>query len=196
MGTLTRKFGLGVILLAALAAFGSRGASAQAVGGYGSVKLQWHNIPVVNLTITPNYQSGFGPQGGVGSGSTPAPGGGASLNGGVVDFGNQVVQGYSYLYKYAVKAAVETNDAGGFTLYAEGTTDIQDNTNPGSTIPLNQTLYWLNSNAGKYAIFKRDSISKNDLRLMRRDVHQLRRYDAADYLGCLELRHVDDGTAR
>ena len=139
-----RATGVAIAFLAAFAVFGSHKASAQA---YGSMKLQWKIVPVVNLTITPNYQSGFGPQGGVGSGSTPAPGGGATLNGGVVDFGNQVVQGYAYLYKYAVQAQVQTNDSSGFTLYAEGMTDIADQTNPGSTIPLNQTLYWLPSSS-------------------------------------------------
>ncbi len=113
----------------------------------GSVKLQWKIVPIVNLTVTPNYQSGFGPQGGAGSGSTPAPGGGASLGGGVVDFGNQVVQGYAYLYKYAVKTTVQTNDAAGFTLYAEGTTDVNDLT-AGGTQPLNQLLFWLFSSPG------------------------------------------------
>jgi hypothetical protein len=145
MGKHSRVLGFGFLILAATLVCASREASAQT---YGSVKLNWKVVPIVNLTITPNYQSGFGPQGGVGSGSTPAPGGGASLDGGVIDFGTQVVQGYAYLYKYAVKAAVQTNDSGGFTLYAEGMTDIQDNTNPGSTIPLNQTLYWLPSGTG------------------------------------------------
>lgn len=142
MGKVTRAVALGLLTVAAMLAFGDHKASAQVNG---SVKLQWKIVPIVNLTITPNYQSGFGPQGGSGSGSTPAPGAGASLNGGVVDFGNQVVQGYAYLYKYAVKAAVQTNDDNGFTLYAEGMSDIQDTTNPGSTIPLNQTLFWLPS---------------------------------------------------
>jgi hypothetical protein len=75
----------------------------------------------------------------------------ATYNGGVVDFGNQVVQGYSYLYKYAAQAAVTTNDLSGFTLYAEGASDIQDLT-AGGTIPLNQTLYWLPSSASNSPI--------------------------------------------
>jgi hypothetical protein len=131
---------LWLLFLAAAGAFAGQ-ASAQT---YGSVKLSWKIVPIITLSLTPNYQSGYGPQGGVGSGSTPAPGSGASLDGGVVDFGSEVVQGYSYLYKYALKASVQTNDGGGFTLYAEGASDISDNT-AGGTIPLNQTLYWLDS---------------------------------------------------
>ncbi len=145
MGKLTRILGICLFGLATLVVVSGRDASAQVANSYGSVKLEYKIVPIVNLTITPNYQSGFGPQGGVGSGATPAPGGGAVANGGVVDFGTNVVQGYAYIYRYAVKAAVQTNDGSGFTLYAEGMSDIQDNTNPGSTIPLNQTLYWLPS---------------------------------------------------
>ena len=117
-------------------------ASAAQNGPYGSVKLTWKSVPIVKLTITPNYQSGFGPTGGAGSGSTPSVGAGATLNGGIVDFGTAVVQGFSYLYKYAAQAGVTTNDQSGFTLYAEGTSDINDNT-VGGTVPLNQTLFWL-----------------------------------------------------
>jgi hypothetical protein len=141
MSKLTRILGLGLFVVAVAMAFGGR-ADALNVGDYGSVKLQWKTVPVIKLTITPNYQTGFGPTGGAGSGSTPAPGSGASLNGGIVDFGANVVQGYSYLYKYAVKAGVTTNDMSGFTLYAEGTSDLNDMT-AGGTSPLDQTLYWL-----------------------------------------------------
>ncbi len=122
------------------------GQSARAQVNYGSAKLAWTVTPIITLSLTPNYQAGFGPSGGSGSGSTPAPGSGAVLNGGVIDFGNQVVQGYQYIYKYAVQAGVLTNDGGGFTLYAEGT-DINDTTNA-TTVPINQILYWLVSNPG------------------------------------------------
>ena len=139
-----RLFGLGVFTAAIALAVGGTHASAQAVGDYGSVKLQWHITPLINLSLTPNYTTGFGPKGGTGSGATPSPGPSAVLDGGVVDFGSNVVQGYAYLYKYAVKANVLTNDAAGFTLYAEGASDINNNT-AGGTIPINQVLYWLNS---------------------------------------------------
>lgn len=92
--------------------------------------------------MTPNYQTGYGPQGGAGSGSTPAPGALASLKGGDVDFGSNVVQGYQYLYKYAAQATVVTNDLSGFSVYGEGTSDVNDTT-IGGTVPLGQTLFWL-----------------------------------------------------
>jgi hypothetical protein len=134
----------GLVLLVSAAVIGYAGTvSAQS---YGSTKLQWKVTPTITLALTPNYQTGYGPQGGAGSGSTPAPGGGAALDGGVVDFGNQVVQGYAYLYKYALQASVRTNDANGFTLYAEGSSDIVDGVT-GGTIALNQTLYWLKSSS-------------------------------------------------
>jgi hypothetical protein len=133
------------VFLTALAVICAPGEKVFAQTVYGSTKLQWDVVPIVTLALTPNYQSGYGPTGGVGSGSTPAPGAGASLGGGFIDFGTQVVQGYQYLYRYAVQAGVLTNDPHGFTLYAEGT-NINDNTlGGGATIPINQTLYWLAS---------------------------------------------------
>lgn len=145
MSKLMRYIGLGFLVLTIAMAVGGQHAAAQGVPQYGSVKLTWKVLPLITLTVTPNYQTGFGPQGGTGSGSTPAPGAGATLNGGIVDFGTQVVQGYSYIYKYALQANVLTNDTSGFTLYAEGT-NITDNT-AGGTIPINQVLYWLVSNS-------------------------------------------------
>ncbi|MDE2482852.1 MAG: hypothetical protein KGN02_11725 [bacterium] len=143
MRTLRRLLGFGILAVALAIALGAHPANAQS---YGSTRLAWNVTPIVTLALTPNYQTGFGPQGGAGSGSTPAPGSGAVLGGGAVDFGNQVVQGYQYLYKYAVQAAVTTNDGSGFTLYAEGT-NINDTT-LGSTVPINQILYWLVSSGG------------------------------------------------
>lgn len=131
-----------VLLAAALVVVGSSRGKAIAQVNYGSAKLQWGVTPIITLSLTPNYQSGFGPQGGSGSGSTPAPGSGATLGGGTIDFGNQVVQGFQYIYKYAVQASVVTNDGLGFKLFAEGASDINDTTNS-STVPINQILYWL-----------------------------------------------------
>jgi hypothetical protein len=142
MNGVIRFLGLALFTAAIAIAVGGSHASAQAVNQYGSVKLQWKVTPIINLTLTPNFQSGYGPTGGTGSGSTPAPGAGASLQGGIVDFGTQVVQGYAYLYKYAVETNVMTNDSAGFSVYAEGATNITDNT-AGGTIPINQVLYWL-----------------------------------------------------
>jgi hypothetical protein len=95
--------------------------------------------------VTPNYQSGFGPTGGTGSGSTPAVGPAASLGGGYVDFGT-VVAGYAYLYKYAAQVAVTTNDSSGFKVYGEGSTDFQGTL--GSTQAMNSLLFWAYTGSG------------------------------------------------
>src|ERR1700680_4598449 len=110
----------------------------------GSAQLNYKILPTVKAQVTPNYLSGFGPIGGLGSGSNPAAGPGAVLNGGTVDFGNVVV-GYQYLYKYAAQVSVQTNDAAGFVVYGEGATDL-NGSNPvpaPATYPLAQTLFWL-----------------------------------------------------
>ena len=110
----------------------------------GSAQLKYRVNPTVRAQVIPNYASGFGPIGGLGSGSTPAVGAGAVLGGGTVDFGNVVV-GYQYLYKYAAEVNVQTNDAAGFIVYGEGATDL-NGSNPvpaPPTFPLAQTLFWL-----------------------------------------------------
>ncbi|HEY0393218.1 MAG TPA: hypothetical protein VGD01_01865 [Candidatus Elarobacter sp.] len=113
----------------------------------GSAQLNYKILPTVKAQVIPNYASGFGPTGGLGSGATPAPGPNALLNGGTVDFGNVVV-GYQYLYKYAAQIKVQTNDSAGFVVYGEGATDF-NGSNPvpaPATLPIFQTLYWLQSN--------------------------------------------------
>lgn len=141
---------LGIVLLAGAVLVCASGGKAIAQVNYGSSKLLWSVTPIITLSLTPNYQSGFGPQGGAGSGSTPAPGSGATLGGGVIDFGTQVVQGYQYIYKYALQASVVTNDGRGFNLYAEGASNINDAT-LGGTVPINQILYWMASSASNSA---------------------------------------------
>ncbi|MBV8367829.1 MAG: hypothetical protein JO036_02680 [Candidatus Eremiobacteraeota bacterium] len=133
------------VLLAAAAA--PRAALAAGSTTYGSAVVNYKILPSVHAQVVPNYAAGFGPQGGAGSGSSPAPGAGAVLDGGTVDFGNVVV-GYQYIYKYAAQVSVQTNDAAGFVVYAEGATDL-NGSNPvpsPSTFPIFQTLYWLASN--------------------------------------------------
>ncbi len=119
-------------------------ASAQAMG---SAQIKYKVNPTVRVQVIPNYLTGFGPVGGLGSGQSPVVGAGASLGGGTVDFGNVVV-GYQYLYKYAAQVNVQTNDAAGFIVYGEGATDL-NGSNPipaPATFPLAQTLFWLISN--------------------------------------------------
>jgi hypothetical protein len=119
---------------------------AQQAPATGSARVNYKILPFVKAQVTPNYQTGFGPTGGLGSGSTPAVGSGAVLDGGTVDFGNVVV-GYQYLYKYAAQVNVQTNDTSGFAVYAEGATDLNgSNPTPSpATYPLFETLYWLKS---------------------------------------------------
>ena len=114
----------------------------------GSAQLNYKILPTVKAQVIPNYLSGFGPTGGLGSGSTPTPGPSAVLNGGTVDFGNVVV-GYQYLYKYAAQIKVQTNDSAGFVVYGEGATDL-NGSNPvplPATYPIFSTLFWLPSSA-------------------------------------------------
>jgi hypothetical protein len=119
-------------------------AGAASPAAFGSSQVNYKVMPTVHAQVVPNYLSGFGPTGGLGSGSTPAAGAGAVLGGGTVDFGNVIV-GYQYLYKYAAQVSVQTNDSAGFVVYGEGATDL-NGSNPvpaPATYPLFQTLYWL-----------------------------------------------------
>jgi hypothetical protein len=114
----------------------------------GSAQLNYKILPTVKAQVIPNYLSGFGPTGGLGSGQTPAVGPNAVANGGTVDFGNVVV-GYQYLYRYAAQIKVQTNDSAGFVVYGEGATDL-NGSNPvpaPAAYPIFSTLYWLQSNA-------------------------------------------------
>jgi len=135
-------------------------ALAQQTPATGSARVNYKILPYVKAQVIPNYQSGFGPSGGLGSGSTPAVGAGATLGGGTVDFGNVVV-GYQYLYKYAAQVNVQTNDTSGFIVYAEGATDLEgSNPTPSpSTYALFETLYWLKSVAGNTAFSPATSFS-------------------------------------
>ncbi|GAC1621282.1 MAG: hypothetical protein NVS4B13_12050 [Candidatus Elarobacter sp.] len=117
-------------------------------GALGSAQLKYKVLPTLKAQVVPNYQSGFGPSGGLGSGLTPAVGPNAFLQGGTVDFGNVVV-GYQYLYRYAAQVNVQTNDSAGFVVYGEGATDL-NGSNPvptPATYPIFSTLYWLPANA-------------------------------------------------
>jgi hypothetical protein len=134
-----------LVLTAALPGF----AGAAGSGAQGSAQLNYKVMPTVHAQVVPNYLSGFGPTGGLGSGSTPAAGASAVLGGGTVDFGNVIV-GYQYLYKYAAQVSVQTNDTAGFVVYGEGATDL-NGSNPvpaPATYPIFQTLYWLVSGSG------------------------------------------------
>jgi hypothetical protein len=128
-------------VLAASVAIGSADAQSTSAG---SAKANWQTNVVTQLTVTPNYAGGYGPQGGTGSGSTPAPGTRAALGSGYVDFGT-VVAGYRYIYKNAASVSVMSNDANGFTVYAEGSTDFSDGGT--NTLSIANALSWLLSSS-------------------------------------------------
>jgi hypothetical protein len=130
------------LLLGVLIALGAPATRALAATN-GSARLAYKVAPILTMTVTPNYQSGFGPIGGYGSGITPAAGSLATLGGGTVDFGSNVVAGYQYLYRYAAQVSVTTNDQNGFAVYGEGSSDWNGST----SFPLANTLYWLVSNS-------------------------------------------------
>ncbi len=66
--------GIAAIALVAIAVASAAPALVRPTATNGSVRVLYHVPPSINMTLTTNYQTGFGPQGGAGSGSTPAPG--------------------------------------------------------------------------------------------------------------------------
>jgi len=129
---------LASFIVAALLAT-TAGAGRAAVG---SVKATWKTAVIISMSLTPNFQTGYGPTGGPAS-PTPAPGPSAAPSGGYVDFG-KVVQGYNYLYRDAAQVSVLTNDSSGFQVFAEGSSDFQSVSN--GTWPIGTTLFWLPTN--------------------------------------------------
>jgi hypothetical protein len=132
-----------VPLLVAILSLGSFGfASAGSAPSNGSTKLNWKTLTVLSSHVVPNYATGYGPVAPIGA-PTPTPGTLSSPGAGYVDFGG-VVSGYNYLYRDAAQIHVTSNDASGFTVYAEGATDF---VNGASTMPIAGTLFWLLTNA-------------------------------------------------
>jgi hypothetical protein len=118
---------------------------AGAVTASGNVNVSWHVLPIINFTLTPNYNTGYGSViATFGAQPTPTAGPGASANGGTVDFGNTIA-GDTYLYKYAAHLHVTTNDSNGFYVYGEAATEIINNTD--SSMYPAQALFYLNSGA-------------------------------------------------
>lgn len=113
----------------------------------GSATVKWYATDVVDMSLTPNYATGYGTVKAVfGTQPTPAPGGAACYQSCAVDFG-PVLGGTDYLYKYAAHINVQTNDPSGFTLYGEGAADFYNNTD-GTSQFLNQSVYYLPSTSG------------------------------------------------
>lgn len=128
-------------VIAAAAALFPLDAAASGTGG--STTVSWYMTPTLQFTLTPNYTSGYGTvPASFGTQATPAPGTGACLQGCSVDFG-VVQQGKTYLYKYAAKLTVNTNDTNGYNVYGEGTADFSDGS--GNTMSIAQSLFFLPS---------------------------------------------------
>lgn len=108
-----------------------------------TVKISWYTTAIITMTLTPNYNSGYGTVKAVfGTQPAPSPGPGACANGCAVDFG-PVLAGDSYIYKYAAHLNVQSNDANGFNLYGEGAANFSDG--GANSMPLNTTLYYVPS---------------------------------------------------
>jgi hypothetical protein len=114
-------------------------APATAADAPAALRVNWKIIPLIGATVRPNFQAGFGPIGGAGSGQTPEVGSSAKLNGGTVDFG-KLVAGFEYLYKYAAQVSVSVNDTSGCTVYAEASSNLTGGAQP---FPLAGVLFYL-----------------------------------------------------
>lgn len=129
-----------VVVLAAAFAFAP--ASASPVSS-GTVKVAWYTNAIISMTLTPNYNAGFGTvKATFGSQPAPSPGPGSCLNSCAVDFG-AVEAGIDYIYKYAAHVNVTSNDTAGFNLYGEGAANFSDG--GANSMTLNQSLYWVPS---------------------------------------------------
>ena len=137
---------IGVALWMAVAFAAASFAPAMATNG--STTVKWFANKIVKFNLTPNYAAGFGTiKATFGTPGAPTPGPNAFLNGGSVDFGT-VMTGTDYLYRYAAHVNVQTN-APGFNVYAEGSADFTGTgANAGNSLPIGQTIYYLNSTSG------------------------------------------------
>ena len=119
---------------------------ADAVTATGSARIEWHQLPVINFTLTPNYYTGYGAVIAT-FGTQPAPTHGPGATGvgaGTVDFG-KTISGDTYLYKYAAHIHVTTNDSNGFDVYGEAAAVLTNNSD--SSVYPGQYLYYVQSGA-------------------------------------------------
>jgi hypothetical protein len=132
---------------AIIAVAASIAALSPAVAAGTPIVTKWHTQALVSLTLTPNYNTGFGAVAAV-FGTQPAATHGPGATGvgtGSVDFGTALA-GKTYLYKYAAHLHVVTNDASGFLVYGEAAANFV-NTTDGTSLPISQALFYLNSGA-------------------------------------------------
>ncbi|HUA09004.1 MAG TPA: hypothetical protein VMA98_06985 [Candidatus Acidoferrales bacterium] len=113
----------------------------------GNVNVEWHVLPVIHFSLTPNYASGYGSVlATFGTQPTPTHGPGATGVGtGTVDFGT-TLSGDTYLYKYAAELTVTTNDTNGFYVYGEAAAALTNNSD-GTQYPVSNAVYYLTSSA-------------------------------------------------
>lgn len=142
-----RRFFDGTALaLAMLCASASAPAYAATPSSNDGVVVKYKTTPVLTLSVTPNYASGYGAyQAQIGG--TASAGQTGSLAPGAIDFGN-VYQGAVYLYKYAAHVQIKGNTA--YNLYGEGSADLTGyaGSATGTTMSLAQSLFWLTSTSG------------------------------------------------
>ncbi|MGB6986746.1 MAG: hypothetical protein WBD74_12300 [Candidatus Aquilonibacter sp.] len=137
---------LGTVFAAAALVVILSPAGAATPSASGPVTVAWHGTPIINFALTPNYYTGYGAVIAT-FGTQPAPTTGPGATGvgaGTVDFG-KTIAGDTYLYKYAAKLVITTNDVNGFDVYGEAATTITNSTDS-STYPA-QALYYVNSGA-------------------------------------------------
>jgi hypothetical protein len=112
----------------------------------GTVNVTWHQLPIINFTLTPNYYTGYGAVLAT-FGTQPAPTHGPGATGvgaGTVDFG-KAISGDTYLYKYAAHLHITTNDSNGFLIYGEAAEVLTNNSD--SSVYPGQYLYYVPSGA-------------------------------------------------
>jgi len=133
---------IGSCVVALVAVLTLSPASASPVSS-GTVKVAWYTNAIISMTLTPNYNSGYGTvKATFGSQPAPEPGPGSCSNSCAVDFG-RVEAGIDYIYKYAAHVNVASNDTSGFNLYGEGAANFSDG--GANSMTLNQSLYWVPS---------------------------------------------------
>ncbi len=140
------RFGVrtGLLIAAALAAC----VPAFATTAPSNVTTKWNAQPIIKLSLTPNYASGYGAIKAV-IGTQPSPTHGPNATGvaqGDVDFGT-VSSGTSYIYHFAAHVNVTSNDPNGFSLFGQGAADFQQTSGSG-TMSTSQTLYYVSSTSG------------------------------------------------
>ncbi len=121
--------------------------SASATVASAPINVKWQATSIVRLTLTPNYNAGYGSIPAV-FGAQPAPTHGAdapAVGSGAIDFGT-LLAGDTYIYRYAVHLNVFTNSSTGFNLYGEGAADFFNQTDSTST-PISQTVFYVHSAA-------------------------------------------------